>query len=275
VPFITTENGLKLHYEDAGVGHPIVFIHGWGMSARVWKFQAEEFASSYRVISVDLRAHGESEVPGDNCFAMSDFATDVFTLFNRLDLRYATLVGWSLGAQVALESFKLISPRLSSIVLSGGTPRFSSGNGYEFGLPPVEVRGMALRIKRDRVKTMGDFFRGMFVEGEMTGEQNQRIVKEIIIPSRQPETKILLRVLETLSESDQREILPMIDIPVLLIHGAKDTTCLPEASRYMAGNIRNAQLAIIEESGHAPFMSKPADFNKLITEFLARVYARD
>jgi len=275
VPFVTTDKGLELHYEDTGAGNPIVFIHGWGMSARVWKFQAEEFASSYRVISVDLRAHGESGVPGDDCFAMSDFATDIFTLFDRLDLRSATLAGWSLGAQVALESFKFIRSRLSSMVLSGGTPRFSSGNGYEFGLPPVDVRGMALRIKRDRVRTMGDFFRGMFVEGEMTGEQNQRVVKEIIIPSRQPETKNLLRVLETLSESDQREILPMIDIPVLLIHGANDTTCLPEASRYMAGKLRNAQLAIIEKSGHAPFMSKPAYFNKLLKEFLAGVYARD
>jgi pimeloyl-[acyl-carrier protein] methyl ester esterase len=161
------------------------------------------------------------------------------------------------------------------MVLSSGTPRFSSGDGYDFGLPPVEVRGMALRIKRDRSRTMGDFFRGMFVEGEMTSEQNQRVVKEIIIPSRQPDTLILLKALESLAEFDQRCILPIIDIPVLLIHGSKDSTCLPDASRYMAEKVHNAELSIMEGCGHAPFMSKPQEFNKLLSGFLARVYDRD
>ncbi|GAM08062.1 AB hydrolase superfamily protein YisY [Geobacter sp. OR-1] len=273
MPFITTENGVAIHYEDHGAGRPLVFIHGWGMSGRVWKFQVDAFKSGYRIITLDLRGHGESVLPEDAGLSMPDIAGDIGQLFADLNLADATLIGWSLGAQVALEAFRLAGSRLSALVLTGGTPRFSAGEGYEFGLPPVEVRGMALRIKRDRSKTMGDFFRRMFVEGEMTKEQNQRVVKEIVIPSRQPESAILLRALETLAESDQREILTAIGIPVLLIHGAADTTCLPDASRFMAARIRNAELCIIDGCGHAPFMSKPDEFNRLLGGFLARVYA--
>jgi pimeloyl-[acyl-carrier protein] methyl ester esterase len=243
------------------------------MSGRVWRFQVDEFASSYRVITIDLRGHGDSSLPTNAGFAMPELAADIKALFQKLDIRKATLIGWSLGTQVALEAFGMVADRLSTIVLSGGTPRFSSGNGYEFGLPPVEVRGMALRIKRDRSRTMGDFFRGLFVEGEMTSEQNQRVVKEIIIPSSQPDTPILLKALESLAEADQREILPTISLPVLLIHGALDATCLPDASRYMAEKLLNAELSIMDGCGHAPFMSKPDEFNRLLSGFLARVYA--
>lgn len=275
MPFITADSGLELHFEDQGTGHPLVFIHGWGMSGRVWRFQIDEFASSYRSITIDLRGHGNSSFPECADCTMSDLAEDIKAVFNKLDIRGAVLIGWSLGAQVALEACRLIEDRLTALVLSGGTPRFSAVDGYESGLPPQEVRGMAIRIKRDKSRTMGDFFREMFVAGEMGHEQNQRVVKEIIIPSRQPETTVLLKTLESLAESDQRAILPTIKIPVLLIHGAEDTTCLPDASRYMAGRLRHAELVIMAGCGHAPFLSRPDYFNRLLSGFLKRVYAAD
>lgn len=273
MPFITTDSGVSIHYEERGTGHPLVFIHGWGMSGRVWEFQAELFASLFRVITLDLRGHGDSSLPEGAGFAMAGLAGDVASLLKNLYLANATLIGWSLGAQVALEAVSASRDRLSALVLSGGTPRFSSGDGFDFGLPPQEVRGMALRVKRDRTRTMGDFFRNMFVDGEMTAEQNQRVVKEIIIPSKQPDTAILLQALDTLATSDQREILPTLHIPVLVIHGAEDATCLPDASRYMAGKIRGAELALMDGCGHAPFLSKPDEFNRLLSGFLGRVYA--
>jgi pimeloyl-[acyl-carrier protein] methyl ester esterase len=275
MPFVATESGVSLHYEVQGEGFPLVFVHGWGMSGRVWRFQAEEFWSSYKVITIDLRGHGDSAIQEGQGLTMPDLSGDVATLFRHLDLTDATLIGWSLGAQVALEAFRLIGDRLASLVLVGGTPRFSAGDGFEFGLHPEEVRGMALRIKRDRSRAMGDFFRRMFIDGEMAPEQNQRVVKDIIIPSKQPELSILLQALTALAESDQRAILPTISIPVLLMHGAADATCLPAASRYMADRISNAELVIIDGCGHAPFMSNPEIFNLVLGTFLARVYGRD
>lgn len=273
MPYLATESGVTIHYDDQGEGRPLVFIHGWGMSSRVWRFQAERFAPSYRVITIDLRGHGESGLPEGEGLSMADLAADVAALFRELDLERAVLVGWSLGALVCLKSYGSVRDRLAALVLVGGTPRFTAGDGYESGLQPADVRGMALRVRRDRAKTMGEFFRGMFTDRELSREQNRRLVTEIVIPSRQPDTPILLKSLEILASSDQREVLPLIDLPVMLIHGSDDTICLPAASRYMAERIPGSELAIIDGCGHAPFMSMPDRFNAAFDGFLERVYA--
>src|SRR5512139_235086 len=85
MPFITTPDGVTIHYETMGAGRPLVFVHGWSMSARVWRYQTEALASAYRVVTVDLRGHGESS-PTVSGFALEDIATDVIELFTRLDL---------------------------------------------------------------------------------------------------------------------------------------------------------------------------------------------
>lgn len=101
MPFLETSGSVALHYDEAGEGFPLVFIHGWAMSGNVWAYQ-RPLAERFRVITLDLRGHGKSS-PASS-YAFGDFASDVALLFDRLGLRRAALVGWSLGAQVALES---------------------------------------------------------------------------------------------------------------------------------------------------------------------------
>lgn len=206
---------------------------------------------------------------------MNELVADLAALFERLELQRTTLVGWSLGAQVALEAFPVLRERLAALVLVGSTPRFTSAEGFGYGLSPADVRGMALRLKRDHSRAMGDFFKGMFAPGEMTPEQYQRVVKEIVIPSRQPSPETALKALGALAEADQRPILPQVDRPVLLIHGSQDTICLPSASGFMAKILPDAVLEPMEGCGHAPFMTRPGEFNSLLTRFLERAYGRD
>ena len=275
MPTLTTPDGTSLSYSAAGRGRPLIFLHGWAMSGRVWHFQAEAFAPAWRVIVPDLRGHGRSNLSAAGGMAMADYAADLAILCTELDLSGATLVGWSMGAQVALEAFPLLRERLAAMVLVGGTPRFTAAADYPHGLPATEVRGMALRLKRDHSRTMGEFFKAMFAEGELVGEQYQRVVREIVIPGRQPAPEAALRALEALAGADERRLLSLVDRPVLLIHGAQDTICLPGASRYMAAELPAATLEILAGCGHAPFMSQPAQFNRLLEAFLERVYASD
>jgi pimeloyl-[acyl-carrier protein] methyl ester esterase len=262
----TTTTGVSLFYEDGGAGRPLVLIHGWAMSGKVWCFQ-EELARDYRLITIDLRGHGNSSSP-DNGFSLELLARDVIDLVNHLQLRDAVLTGWSMGAQVALQACSLLRERLSGLVLVGGTPRFAAAADYPHGLPPEEVRGMALRLRRDYRKTMGDFFRGMFAPGEPDHDQYQRIVHQVVMGGRSPDPVAAGRFLEILGQADLRPLLPAIDLPVLLVHGSEDTICLPGASRYMAEQLPRAILRMIEGSGHAPFMARPAEFNRVLVEFL-------
>ncbi|TWJ32758.1 alpha/beta fold hydrolase [Geobacter argillaceus] len=275
MPVITAADNTQLFYETAGRGRPLVFIHGWAMSGRVWHFQAETFAHDWQVIVPDLRGHGRSGQGSAPSLGMADFAADLVALFTALDLEGATLVGWSMGAQVVLEAFPALRERVAALVLVGGTPRFTATDDYPFGLPPVEARGMALRLKRDYSRTMGDFFKAMFAEGELVGEQYQRVVREIVIPGRRPEPEAAVKALAALTGADQRHQLAGIDRPALLVHGTADSICLPGASHFMAGQLSDATLVLLEGYGHAPFISSPALFDPFLVRFLERVYAGD
>jgi pimeloyl-[acyl-carrier protein] methyl ester esterase len=273
MPFIETPGGVTIHYEDAGSGPALVLVHGWSMSGRVWAFQ-EELADAYRLITLDLRGHGASSAPAAG-YAFVDFAADLASLFAQLELREATLVGWSMGAQVALQAFTAVRARLTALVLVSGTPRFTAAADYPYGLPAREGRGMALRLKRDYAKTMGEFFRGMFGTGELSRDHYQQIVRQIVIPGRRPAPHAAMDSLAALNDEDQRQILPLIDLPTLIIHGDRDTICLPGAAYYMAERIVGARLGIMNGVGHAPFLSRPAEFNAILIEFLQGVYGRN
>jgi pimeloyl-[acyl-carrier protein] methyl ester esterase len=268
--FLETEEGLRLHYEDGGSGPPLLFIHGWTMSGRVWRFQTEALLPHYRPVTLDLRGHGLSSPAA--AYTLDLLAADVASLARFLDLRGACLVGWSLGAQVALRSFPLLRERIAGLVLVGGTPRFTAGDGYPHGLPPREVRGMAARLSRDFPRTLGEFFRAMFAPGELGREEENRIAREIVMGGRVPEPAVALATLATLAETDLRGELPGVDRPVLLIHGGADPICLPAASRAMAELLPDARLAELSGLGHAPFLSRPSLFTELLRGFLKELH---
>jgi pimeloyl-ACP methyl ester esterase len=266
MPFLETPTGVTIHYEDSGTGLPLVLVHGWGTSGVVWRFQTP-LAEGCRLITVDLRGHGRSSSPSFD-YGLTDLTDDLVTLFTELSLADATLLGWSLGAQVVLAAVPRLRERLSDIVLVGGTPRFTLTDGYDHGLPPSELRGMGLGVRRDFKKTMGGFFRQMFAPGELSREQENFIAREIVMAGRLPDPAVALATLEILETTDLREALPAVDLPIFLIHGVADSICLPGASRFMARHLPLARLVELEGVGHAPFMSRPDEFNRILYDFL-------
>lgn len=270
MPFVETTAGARLYYEEMGSDRPLLFLHGWAMSGRVWQFQ-KDLADRYRLIFVDQRGHGGSDRASS--YLVEDFAADLADLMDRLDLQQAVLVGWSMGVQVALQAFPKIRARLAALVLVGGTPRFTTTADYPHGQPPVEVKGMGVRLRRDYQGTMGTFFRGMFLEGETDKAQYQRIVHEVVMSGRSPDPEAARQALQLLATVDLREDLASVDRPVLLVHGAGDRICPASASEYMAQRLPQATLSILDGCGHAPFMTRPDRFNHLLRDYLEKLFA--
>lgn len=268
MPFVKTDAGVNLHCDEMGSGRPVVFLHGWAMSGRVWRFQQQLDIES-RLIFLDQRGHGQSGTAAG--YTLEDFAGDLPSFFEQLDLQDAVVMGWSMGVQVALQAFPALRSRVAALILVGGTPRFTTCDGYPHGKPAVEVKGMEVRLRRDYQKTMGDFFKGMFAEGEMDAAQYQRIVHEIVMGGRSPDHEAARQALQILSAADLRQQLPDVDRPVLLVHGELDTICPAGASVYMAQRLPQATLKLIPGCGHAPFMTRPEEFNAVVREFLAQV----
>ncbi len=272
MPFIAAPTGVKLWFESAGEGAPLVFIHGWGMSCSVWH-SLRDLAMGHRVIVLDLRGHGQSSDPPTG-YGFEEFTSDIAFLFEQLKLDDATLVGWSMGASVALAAWARLRERLSAMVLISGTPKFTASEDYPFGLPAVAAKGLALRLKRNHLRTMSEFFVGMFAEGEIPPAESRRL-EEVVSAGGVPRKEAALASLEALASADFRPLLPGIDLPVLLIHGSADTICLSSASRCMAKLLPNARLDILDGVGHAPFLSRPSEITASITTFLDGVYAHD
>jgi pimeloyl-[acyl-carrier protein] methyl ester esterase len=274
MPFIEASSGVEIYFEDTGQGPPLVMLHGWSMSGRVWRFQ-KELADICRLIIPDLRGHGRSSTPVSG-YALNDLAVDIVALLERLGLTDAVLLGWSLGSQVALAAFQQIQERLAGLVMVGATPRFTATDGYPWGLPVTELRGMGLRLRRDFNKTMGEFSRGMFAAEELSRQQEHRIGREIAMEGHLPQPAVAQATLNILASTDLRAILPEIRRPVLIVHGSADAVCPPGAARYLAERLPNARLLELDGSGHAPFLSRPDEFNAILRKFLQEeVYGRD
>lgn len=273
MPFLKTVHNLTIHYDDEGDGLPLVLVHGWAMEGGVWAFQ-RPLASSFRLITVDLRGHGRSTAPDDG-YGLADFAADLVSLFDGLRLERAAIVGWSLGAQAAMEAAPLLGNRLAALVLVGGTPRFTATDEWPHGLPATECRGLGLRLRRSFDATLDGFFRSMFTEGELTAEAGQRIEREIAAPLRRPDVTAARAALVTLAEGDQRPLLEYIRVPTLVIHGDRDPVCLPGAGAHLADRIPSGRFLSMAGAGHAPFLSRPQAFNREVADFLREVAGDD
>jgi pimeloyl-ACP methyl ester esterase len=269
MPIITAKDGASISFSDQGSGTAVLFLHGWMMSKKVWHFQLP-LSSGLRIITLDLRGHGRSD---SQDFSYAACLGDIEELLDHLDTRNIVIVGWSMGSQLAIKGFSRLKERISGMILVGGTSCFCSSAGYSGGLPANEPRGMAIRLKRDYHEASRHFFRSMFSTQEMASADLDDIAAKTT--SILPPLKISLSALKELADTDLRHLLPDINIPVRLIHGAEDGICPAGAAEFMAGSLPRATLKIIPASGHAPFLSAAEGFNAEVSRFIRNLNGKD
>lgn len=266
MPWYENSGGERLWYEDAGAGCPVVLLHGWCMSSTVWKYQYEELAASRRIIAPDLRGHGLSRgVTGYLDF--DRFAADLIDLFDRLDLSRVVLAGWSMGAQIALHAYAGLSDRLAGLVLVSATPRFTATDDFPHALAVKEAGGMRLKVQRNAQRALEGFYTRLFAEGELEHTPHAAAIEQLLAAIPVPDTSAVLDALDALARVDMRHILAKITTPVLIMNGAHDRICLPEASRFLKEHISGARQVIFPGCGHAPFLTHSRQFNAELTTF--------
>lgn len=266
MPWFESDAGNRLWYEEHGVGTPIVFIHGWCMTSAVWGLQLEYLSDSFRVITIDLRGHGNSPLPSDG-FHISGCAADIHGLFGYLDIYDAILVGWSLGALIAIESCLLCNRRLSGLVLISGTPQFVQSADFPYGLSRAEADGMAKKVQRNIGRALEGFFTRMLASGEAESAIVHGLLSSIAVPP----ADVALQALGVLVETNVRDRLAKIDVPTLIMYGDSDVICLPEASEFMSRQIPLTRQVVFSGCGHVPFLTQSRKFNECLDEFRGRV----
>lgn len=267
MPYYENSSADRLWYEDQGSGAPIIFIHGWSLSSAVWHFQFEQLSSSFRLIAPDLRGHGLSSALSGYC-DLESFSTDIMLLCEKLDLQNVLLVGWSLGGQIAINVSARLKERLSGLLLLCSTPCFCAKDDFQYGLSRLEVDGMTLKLERSMPRAIKGFIGRMFATGEIKSEELpelNKLLEQIALPDKE----VAISSLKILQEMDLRELLSTIELPTLIISGEEDLICPPAASVYLAEQIPDSRYYSFDGCGHAPFLTRAAVMNKILSGFHA------
>jgi pimeloyl-[acyl-carrier protein] methyl ester esterase len=270
MPWFESRRGERLWYEDAGAGCPVVLLHGWCMSAAVWQFQFDNLAGSMRLIAPDLRGHGHSHgVSGPLDFAR--LGEDLADLCERLELTEVILVGWSLGGQIALHAHAALAGRLAGLALVGTTPCFTATADFPFGLATSEAAGMRLKVQRNLQRARDGFLTRLFTAGELAEHPEAAQIAALLAAIPLPDSAAALAALDALAGTDMRGLLAAVTVPVLVMNGALDKICLPDASRYLHEHLPSSAQTVFPHCGHAPFLTHSRQFNTELERFIRSI----
>ena len=211
----------------------------------------------FRVAAVDLPGYGDRSAA---------HAGDLVAMATRLIAavpQAAVWLGWSLGGMVALKIAQLAPDRVTRLVLVGTTPRFVAGADWEHGIDPDVVTGFATDLAADYERTLGRFL--LLQAGREAG--TRRAARELgrrIAHCGAPSEAVLHASLRALVAADLRPDLPAIPVRARIIHGQYDRLAPVGAARYLAECLPAAELSVMSDAGHAPFILHADAFAALI-----------
>ncbi|MFO7278551.1 MAG: alpha/beta fold hydrolase [Pseudomonadota bacterium] len=265
----------SLHFETRGSGPALVLLHGWGLNLRVWNGFADRLAERRRIFAFDLPGHGHSR--WDNEAATLDgiaqLVQETLTEAGALpegpqagDQR-CSLLGWSLGGQIALRLAALAPERFDALVLIATTPRFVAGAGWPHGMRPDVLERFATQLATDYRRTVRDFLE-LQVRGSVAGTEVLHALESAVLNHGAARPEALEALLGVLASSDLRESLPRIEQPALVVAGQYDRVTPPGASRVLAETLPRGRFLEVRRAAHAPFLSHEAELAAETVRFL-------
>ena len=251
---ITTKDGTQIYYKDWGTGMPVVFSHGWPLSADSWEAQMMFLASNgCRCIAHDRRGHGRSSQPW-NGNDMDTYADDLSELIETLDLKDAVLIGFSAGGgEVARYIGRHGTKRVAKAALIAAVPplmlKTAANPG---GLPIEEFDKIRLASTADRSQFYKDLASGPFFGANRPGAKvSQGMIHSFWLQGMQAGHKNTFDCIKAFSETDFTEDLKKFDVPTLVVHGDDDQIVPIAASgKASAKIVKNATLKVYAGAPH-------------------------
>jgi non-heme chloroperoxidase len=248
-----TKDGTQIYYKDWGKGRPVVFSHGWPLSADAWSDQMVYLGQrGYRVIAHDRRGHGRSSQPWDGN-DMDTYADDLATLFETLDLKDVVMVGHSTGGgEVARYIGRHGTSRVSKAVLLGAVPPLMLKTETNPGGLPIKVfDDIRAGVAADRSQFFKDLAEPFYGANRPDAKVSQGMRDAFWLMGMQGSLKCELDCIKAFSETDFTEDLRKFDIPTLIVHGDDDQIVPIDASaRASAEIVKDATLKIYQGGSH-------------------------
>ena len=260
---------IQLAYTDAGLGLPVVLLHGYPFNRTLWNEQVSALSNSYRVITPDLRGHGESDAsprgesdasPG--AATMNRMAQDVAALLDHLEISRAVVGGLSMGGYVARAFYKQFRSRVRALVLADTRAQADTEEGK------VTRHQQAEKALAEGMAGIADSMLPKLLTPDTVSKRPEVVkrVRDMMLKTK-PEgaAGALLGMAE---RDDQTSLLSQISCPALIMVGQEDQITPVKDSEKMHREIAGSRLVVIENAAHVSNVERTEQFNEELTRFL-------
>jgi 3-oxoadipate enol-lactonase len=259
-------NTALLHVSEKGnpTALPIIFIHGFPFSHKMWDAQVAALSPAYRTIAYDVRGLGESSM-GDGQYTIEGHVDDLLAVMDHLGIAKAVIAGHSMGGYITLRALERNPERFLGAILCNTR---SEADGNEAKI--MRARTVAAVKARGSSWFADDFIRKVFAASSFT-RVPEAIEHIRVTIARTAPLAIAGTLLALAARSDTTAALEHITVPTLILVGADDATTPPEASRAMHAKISGSELHIIPNAAHMCPLENAEEVNRVMLAFLARV----
>jgi len=265
------KHALNLYYEDWGNGKPVVLIHGWPLSHEMWEHQLVHLSSNgVRCIAYDRRGFGKSDKPWDG-YDYDTLAGDLNGLLTKLDIRGATLVGFSMGGgEVVRYLSQYGTERVSKAVLvSSVTPMLIKGPENPAGVPQEQFDKIRAGLENDRPAFLSEFGKQFYGQSVANRAVSEEVLHWNSALALRASPKATLDCVRSFSETDFHADLKNITVPTLVIHGDADKTVPFDFTGKVAAEIiSGAKLLVYEGAPHGLFETEKDRLNNDLLHFI-------
>jgi len=252
---------IQMAYTDAGMGKPLVLLHGYPFNRSLWNEQIAALSNSYRVIAPDLRGFGETEA-SEGPATMNRMAQDVAQLLDQLEIPRAAVGGLSMGGYVALAFYKLFPSRVRALVLADTRAQADTEEAKQTRAQQAE------KALSEGMAGIADAMLPKLLTPE-TVSKRPEIVKRIRDMMLKTKPEGAAAALMGMAErDDQTELLSTVSAPTLIVVGAEDAITPVADSEKMHHAIAGSRLVVVESAGHVSNVERTEPFNQALTDFL-------
>ncbi len=253
-------DGLRIAFETAGGGRPLVLLHGGFSDSRAWRPQLNGLSDEFNVVAWDAPGCGHSSDPPET-FRLPDYADCLARFIDLLDLGEPHVLGLSFGGALALELYRRHPRAARTLILAGAYA------GWGGSLPAEEVAARLERALHDAQQPPEQWVH-TYLATFFTDAVAPEVVDETIAMMLDTRRAGMVPMLRGMAEADLRDVLPRIGVPTLLLYGDADVRSPVAVAEDLHASIPRSQLVVLPGVGHVSNLEAPDAFNDVIRSFL-------